>query len=183
MSEYTISLPTEVMRTQRSSSVQYAGFGKRLAAYVIDWLVIGAVQSAIFAVMLLIIVGSVMNPFTDPAATSVGVIMLFLPLLLPSAWLYFSLQESSTSGATIGKRAMGLRVTDTNGQRITFLHATGRYFGKIISSCVFGVGYLMIAFTDRHQGLHDMMAATYVLDLAGATHVVPPTVAQQAAKW
>ena len=49
------------------------------------------------------------------------------------------------------------------GQRLSFLHATGRYFAKFISAIILGIGFLMIAFTDRKRGLHDMIAGTLVI--------------------
>jgi uncharacterized RDD family membrane protein YckC len=53
-------------------------------------------------------------------------------------------------------------VTDIEGRRITFARATGRYFAKMVSSLTLCIGYIMVAFTERKQGLHDMMASTLV---------------------
>ena len=77
-------------------------------------------------------------------------------------WLYSAVLESSTWQATVGKKAMSLVVTDSAGQRIGFGRATGRYFGKFISSLILGIGFLMVGWTRRKQGLHDMMASTLV---------------------
>ena len=71
--------------------------------------------------------------------------------------------ESSSWQATLGKRAFGLRVVDETGQRIRFGRATGRYFGKIVSEFLLFVGYLVVAFSKKKQGLHDMMANTLVI--------------------
>jgi uncharacterized RDD family membrane protein YckC len=59
--------------------------------------------------------------------------------------------------------ALGLRVVTSNGQRLSFMNATGRYFAKIISAIILGIGFLMIAFTDKKRGLHDMIASTLVI--------------------
>ena len=77
-------------------------------------------------------------------------------------WLHFSIMESSPTQATLGKIAIGIVVTDRHGNRVSFGRATGRHFGKIISGIIFGIGYLMIAFTGKKQGLHDIMADTLV---------------------
>ncbi|MBN8459918.1 MAG: RDD family protein [Verrucomicrobia bacterium] len=77
-------------------------------------------------------------------------------------WLYEALMVSSPTQATLGKMACGIRVTDLNGGRISFGRATGRYFGKFISSLILCIGYLMCVWTDRKQCLHDMMAGTLV---------------------
>jgi uncharacterized RDD family membrane protein YckC len=77
-------------------------------------------------------------------------------------WLYFALQESSAAQATLGKRLLGIRVTDTLGNRLTFGRATGRHFGKIVSGLILGIGYIMAGFTEKKQALHDIMAETLV---------------------
>jgi len=77
---------------------------------------------------------------------------------------YSSTRNSATErGATVGKMAMGLRVVSDQGQRLIFLNATGRYFAKIISAIILCIGFIMIAFTDRKRGLHDMIAGTLVI--------------------
>lgn len=83
---------------------------------------------------------------------------------LATVWLYYALLESSSRQATIGKMALGLIVIDEEGERITFARATGRHFAKILSTLVFFVGYLMVAFTQRKQGLHDLIAGTLVIN-------------------
>jgi uncharacterized RDD family membrane protein YckC len=75
---------------------------------------------------------------------------------------YFALLESSASQATFGKAALSLKVVDLGGRRISFARALGRYLGKIPSSLFF-VGFLMAAFTERKQALHDKMAGTLVV--------------------
>lgn len=79
-------------------------------------------------------------------------------------WLYFAIMESSSTQATFGKQALGLIVTDTWGNPISFAKATGRHFGKIISGLIFGIGFFMIAFTEKKQGLHDILAGCLVLN-------------------
>ena len=83
--------------------------------------------------------------------------------LRPRFCVYFALLESSERGATVGKMAMGLRVVTDQGERLSFLNATGRYFAKIISAIILCIGFIMIAFTDRKRGLHDMIAGTLVI--------------------
>ncbi len=79
-------------------------------------------------------------------------------------WLYFAGMESSARQGTIGKSMMSLRVSDLDGKRISFGHATGRFFAKIVSGMIpFLIGYLMAAFTEKKQALHDLIAGTLVL--------------------
>ena len=55
-------------------------------------------------------------------------------------------------------------LTDYDGNCISFGRATGRHFGKIVSSLTLLIGYLMVAFTPRKQGLHDIMAGCLVVN-------------------
>lgn len=111
-----------------------AGFWKRVLAYLLDSVVIGTAFYMIFG-------------YASVAAM----------------WLYFALMESSKYQATLGKMALNLKVTDMHGNKIGFARATGRYFGKCISSLILGIGYLMIIWTEKKQGLHDIMAKTLVI--------------------
>ena len=79
-------------------------------------------------------------------------------------WLYYTLCESSTQQATLGKLMLSLRVTDTHGRRIGFGQANGRYWSKILSALLLGIGFLMVGFDrQKKQGLHDKMAGTVVV--------------------
>jgi uncharacterized RDD family membrane protein YckC len=93
-------------------------------------------------------------------------------------WLYFSLFESGAWQATPGKRLMKIRVTSLQGERISFGRATGRYFAKILSAPILGIGYLMAAFTEKKQALYDMICETLVLkgngDISKLSYSEPP---------
>ena len=144
----------------------YAGFWRRFVAYLIDY----ALLTIVIYILAMILgmtagIGS-MAAETDEtgilALTSVfGGFFLMLFILLP--WLYYSLLESSAKQGTLGKMALGLRVVDYEGRRISFGRATGRYFAKIISGLILSIGYIMAGFTAKKQALHDMMASTLVV--------------------
>lgn len=85
----------------------------------------------------------------------------FLHFLL--GWLYFAGAESSAGQATIGKHLLGLRVTDTQGERISFKCATLRYFLKPISVFVFIMRALASASGTYTLLFHDKVAKTKVL--------------------
>jgi uncharacterized RDD family membrane protein YckC len=78
-------------------------------------------------------------------------------------WLYYAFMESSVNQATFGKMACGLAVTDTDGNRISFGRATGRYFAKILSALTLGIGFAMVGWTRQKRGLHDFVAGTLVV--------------------
>jgi uncharacterized RDD family membrane protein YckC/Tfp pilus assembly major pilin PilA len=131
----------------------YAGFWRRVWAYLIDY---GILLIAAFAVGLVAaFIAPTMLDEDDQRLT------LFVFVLI---WLYTALMESSTYQATVGKLALGIKVTDATGERLTFWRATGRYFAEILTSLTLGIGYLIAAFTKRRQALHDIVARTLVVD-------------------
>ena len=78
-------------------------------------------------------------------------------------WVYFAVLHSSVWQASVGKKVLGLKVTDLEGRRISFGRATGRYFAGILSALLLCVGYMMVGWTQKKQGLHDKIAGTYVV--------------------
>lgn len=132
-----------INRSFAGAGTQYAGFWKRFLAYLIDIIILG-------------IVGGILTSQMDEGVASTVTTIL--------GWLYFAGMESSSRQATLGKSVMGIYVTDINGNQISFLRATGRYFAKILSAIILFIGYIMAAFTERKQALHDMLASTLVLD-------------------
>jgi uncharacterized RDD family membrane protein YckC len=138
----------------------YAGFWLRFAAYLIDSILIGLVFVPLGAVLGVMLAASGDNYDSDLMMGLSGLIRVGSIL---TGWLYASLLESSSWQGTVGKKLTGLRVTDLNGNRISFAKATGRYFGKILSGMICLVGFFMAAFTEKRQALHDQLAGTLVL--------------------
>ena len=81
-----------------------------------------------------------------------------------TAWLYGALLESGAWQATVGKRALRIKVVGSDGRRIGFGQASGRHFGKFISAIILCIGYLMMLWDENRQTLHDKMAGTYVVE-------------------
>ena len=81
-----------------------------------------------------------------------------------SWWIYYVVMESSSTQGTLGKMALGIKVTDLKGSRISFGRASGRHFGKFISALILSIGFIMVAFTQKKQGLHDKMASCLVVN-------------------
>lgn len=136
--------------------MSYAGFWKRFAAAFIDLLitaVIGGFAGPIVGLLYAASTGTVVGvAFVGQiAGTLVG-------------WIYFSSFESSTKQATLGKMALGIKVTNIDGTRIGFGTATLRHLGKIVSFLTLFIGYIMVAFTEKKQGLHDKMAGCLVVN-------------------
>jgi hypothetical protein len=77
--------------------------------------------------------------------------------------------ESSGWQATVGKRIMGLQVTDEDGGRLSFVHALMRMLAKLASALPFALGFLIAAFTARKQALHDLIVRSLVVR-SGPSH-------------
>jgi uncharacterized RDD family membrane protein YckC/Tfp pilus assembly major pilin PilA len=128
----------------------YAHFGRRVVAFLIDVAILFGLSMVLGALV------AIVAP-NDPQASG------WVPLgALLSFWLYKAGFESSSWQASLGKRALALKVTTAGGERIGFGRATARFVSQIFSYLFFGIGYLMAAFTPRRQALHDYIAGTLV---------------------
>jgi len=148
---------------QLTPSVRYAGFWIRVVASLMDFILIFIV---LFPMRLLIgstttILGEDWQLATTKILFMNRMARIGMGILL--AWLYRAGMESSHFQGTLGKLAVQIKVTDLEGNRISFERATGRYLAKFLSLISLGVGYLMVGFTLEKQGLHDRLAGTRVL--------------------
>jgi uncharacterized RDD family membrane protein YckC len=145
---------------QSYNEPSYAGFWIRVLAYLIDTLLLSIVFCPLGFGLGLVGVAAEVDE-NSPAWMGINLLINGVSLLV--GWLYFGLTESSSWQATVGKKLLKLKVTDMYGQRISFGRATGRYFGQILSGMICFIGYIMVAFTEKKQGLHDMLAGTLVV--------------------
>jgi uncharacterized RDD family membrane protein YckC len=150
--------------------VVHAGFWKRLAAYVIDSLLIGITYYAVSTMLFVLVFAS--GLFGGDAASwaqnaGAGVWMLVVAVYVIIGLIsvaYYVGFESSAMQATLGKLAVGVKVVDSEGRRLTRMRALGRWAASLLSYASLCVGFLLIAFTDGKRGLHDMIAKTQVVD-------------------
>jgi len=141
----------------------YGGFWWRFLAYLIDAIILSIgywLVAFVFGFNGWLFLGS---DYKYWAAAGVTLVVIYSVLSFIAPWLYYALMESSKFQGTIGKWALKMKVADEEGKQITFARATGRYFAKILSSLTLGIGYIMVAFTERKQGLHDILARTIIL--------------------
>lgn len=155
-------------------NTNYAGFWMRFVAIIIDGIIIGVAQSFIFVPILAALgLGFASSAetmdFSDPEQAagmiaSIGALIGgYWILSLSIQILYFSFMEASKFQATLGKMALGLKVTDINGGKLDFGKAFIRNLSKILSYMILFIGYIMAGFTEKKQGLHDMIASTLVV--------------------
>ena len=115
----------------------YAGFWQRFMAGIID-------------IIILIVI---------------EVILIFIPIIgwvlsFFVTWLYFAIQHSSTKQATFGMRALDIKITNEKHGKIGFWRASGNFYLTVFSSLILLIGFFMIAFTSRKQGLHNLISRT-----------------------
>jgi uncharacterized RDD family membrane protein YckC len=145
----------------------YAGFWKRFAAYLIDYILL-TITIYLIAIVVGLFTGVSGAVAENTGSGIMGIITalsglsIFLLFFIP--WLYYALFESSKKQATLGKMVLGIKVVTYDGGRISFGRATGRYFAKILSSLILMIGYIMAGFTEKKQALHDMVAGTLVVN-------------------
>lgn len=141
----------------------HAGFWRRCAAMIIDGILLGIASMVVQGLVGVGMLGSIGADGGINAGAMFMAMALPFVVLFVGQWLYFALFESSAAQATPGKMAFGIKVVDENAQRIGFGRASGRYFGKLVSSLILNIGYLMAGLTGRKQALHDLMAGTFVV--------------------
>ena len=150
----------------------YAGFWLRFVAYIIDAVILSVAEFFLiipalgylgmnFALLEKNQWEGIEAELLIPALISAGSGIYLSAFLI--SWLYFALFESGPRQGTIGKMAVGIEVTDMEGNRINFAKASLRYFGKIISSAILMIGYIMAGLTERKQALHDIIANALVV--------------------
>ncbi|HEY6923715.1 MAG TPA: RDD family protein [Steroidobacteraceae bacterium] len=148
---YGVSASTLKLQEQApSDNPPYAGFWRRAGAWFLDYIIVLVGYLVLAAVMKVILPQRLAE-------------LLMTLLSLVAGWLYCACMESSSGQATLGKRAVGIKVTDLQGRRIGFGQASGRYFAHIVSDLTMGVGYVVAAFSKKRQTVHDMIAMTLVV--------------------
>ena len=145
----------------------YGGFWIRLAAHLIDHVVLGALFVPAFFIFLFpaIIAAHEQGAFERdvPPPELIWSVAVFACLAIGARMLYEILLTSSSWKGTVGKKLLRLKVTDDFGNRISLGRSTGRFFAKILSYMASYIGFIMIAFMDRKRGLHDVIAKTQVV--------------------
>jgi uncharacterized RDD family membrane protein YckC len=159
------------MAEENLHHVRYAGFSDRTVAFVLDTIIV----STLFFYLMegVVYAGNFIGPLLfSGAATAFN--KPEMPFIIGSAvagtllfvficWVYSAGVTSSRYSATFGKMIMGMKVTDELGNRLSFWHATIRFIAKVFSGLILFIGFFMIHFSEKKQGLHDRFAGTYVV--------------------
>lgn len=144
--------------------VVHAGFWKRVAAYLIDSVIIGLLSVVVGGA-----IGGVIGVafgfgggFDGGSAIAIQLVAQLASLLLTAC--YYGWFYASANQATPGKMAIGIKAVRSDGEGFGFWRGFGRYFAMILSGLILCIGFLMAAFTARKQTLHDMICDTVVVD-------------------
>jgi uncharacterized RDD family membrane protein YckC len=140
----------------------YGGFWIRVLAAIIDSVILRVVVFPVHLFFGGLGLAGMMSGIHHPAGLAILGGGVTLIALVFASWLYEAFMESSSYQATLGKMICGLKVTDLYGNRISFERATGRHFAKWLSGMILCIGFIMVGFTERKQGLHDLIAGTLV---------------------
>ena len=158
-----------------SNSGQYAGFWMRFVAVIIDGIILQILQGLIIIPILGAIgfaslagggFDSSMLTEDDAMQALPGIISAMSSMIAVSgiiSILYYSFMESSKYQATLGKMALGIKVTDESGNKLDFIKCVIRQIGKYVSGFILMIGYIMAGFTSKKQALHDIMAGALVV--------------------
>lgn len=145
-------------------TVEYAGFWIRLAAYLVDAILVAVIAYVVIRILGIFVDSSGDGPIVPVAiapgtarvaATAINYSLSFVYLVGFWTWL----------GRTPGKMMLGLKVVRTNGSRVGLGKSILRYIGYNISYLAFFIGYLWIGVDPEKQGIHDKIADTYVVKL------------------
>lgn len=142
------------------SSLNYAGFWIRAGAKIIDGLILGVPFGVVYMVFFF---GSFQQSIQQPG------------VFQPNPWIYlvqfgfFVVRVAYTTfflgrfGATPGKMACGLKVVTSDGGRVSYARALGRFFGEMLSGLVCCIGYIIVGFDKEKRALHDHICNTRVI--------------------
>jgi len=155
------------IRSGNPERYSQAGRGARLVAIILDGLITGTVGSILFAMVVGAqrSTGVRLGPPGQPPHIDWGIIVVkevFLVLLLPSLYEGLMLVRYQ---ASLGKKALGIKVVNADGGRMTTKQAWGRVGSRYL--CMFvpilGLVDVLMIFSHRKLCLHDRMADTMVI--------------------
>jgi uncharacterized RDD family membrane protein YckC len=141
---------------------QYAGFATRLVAFTIDRLIVAGTTTIVVAVTNLVLEALGLDELLDLSGQGSLIMPVFVAVITLLIPITYDIGFWLLAGQTPGKRAMGLRIVRTDGQRLTPGNCVRRIIGYWISAILF-LGYLWVLVDNRRQGFHDKIAGTFVV--------------------
>lgn len=137
-----------------SGEMAYGGFWIRFVAQIIDG-IIGGIGGMIVGFLIGLAVGF--------AGIGGWMTKALSQLLVYAAVMGYVTYFLGAYGATLGKMVFGLKVVRSNGDKITYGRAFGRYWANFLSGITFSIGYIIAGFDDQKRALHDRICDTRVI--------------------
>jgi len=148
----------EGAKTNIAGVMSYAGFWIRFGAYVLDVLILLAVN-----VFIGMIAGLTMSQAVGVKPTGAILFQLILTGINLAIGVTYEVFMIGRFGATLGKMACKIQVVTAEGQRVSYGRALGRYFAKMLSGLICAIGYIIAAFDEEKRALHDHICNTRVV--------------------
>lgn len=147
-----------------SAGHEYAGYWRRYGAYLLDLVLIYIGFFIVLFGTLFVNLGTTASSRGTSGTSGTGLLTcLCFPAYFILVILYFAIFESSAAQGSLGKMAVGMKVVDMEGNRISFGKSLVRQLAKILSILILGIGFFICGFTEKRQGLHDIIAGTLVV--------------------
>ncbi|MBS0186145.1 MAG: RDD family protein [Proteobacteria bacterium] len=158
--------------------MNYAGFWRRVGAGIIDNVILHIMTGIVLSFCGISLMDTIdtsnlpllginsninNNTFVDGVRDTGNFLQITLSVEFVFLWLYYAFFQSSKYQATPGMMVLSMRIVTYAGEKISFWRASGRFLATYLSWMIAGIGFLMIAFTPRKQGLHDYIAKTLVI--------------------
>jgi uncharacterized RDD family membrane protein YckC len=174
--ENRLNITPNLIASCKKRIPNYAGLWLRFCAYFVDFCILLAIVGCSSFILFFL--------FGTPENGSESIFIIITIILI--TWLYNASFQSSEKQGTPGKILLGIKITDLNGNRISFGRATARYlleygygnaivfiFGlyvdlkepgyALICSIILLANYLILLFNEKKQCLHDMISGCLVI--------------------
>ncbi len=151
-----------------SGNMRYAGFWIRAGATIIDYIILWVVQIIMMIPFTMLMTGMMgdLNAANEPDFQNMAPVLAlqFLMMFLQFAvYIGYETWFIGKYAATPGKMACRIKVVKADGEPVGYGLAFGRYFAKIISGIILGIGYIMAGFDSQKRALHDHICNTRVI--------------------
>lgn len=145
-------------------ALRYAGFWIRFAAKFIDGMLLSVITGAPYWIVYIKYIQYMSSDNPDPAKLQMYSVWILLTyLLMMVLQLAYATFMVGKFGATLGKMAVGVKVVNPDGTKVSYLKAFARWWAELVTGFTFGIGYIIVAFDDQKRALHDHICSTRVV--------------------
>ena len=144
-------------KEKQEKIIHVIGFGRRFVAMIVDGLIV------VFVSFILALLIGMVDVFFGRGVLPWNLIIVLIMLLF--SIFYFTGKWVQTSGQTLGKLLLSIKVVSADGAPLSFGKMILRYFGYIVSGVVASLGFVWVGIDKKRRGWHDMIAKTYVIHL------------------